>query len=208
LNPGRKRAIVGVLVAAVGLTAATVGTRTAIAGTPVAVVRPGDRAADPAQDGYELFLGAFFLVGPQADVVAKATAVPPEVLEINQAPEAVAYVERVAKKVAQLDPSFYAEFSTMLRSGNPFSVEQGIAEGRQIATRTVEALGGAVQPPSELETAGWFLAVVAMTVAAAASALVGVNVVLLASHFWVGASPLGDLEAEEAIAILTEAFAA
>jgi SdpC family antimicrobial peptide len=208
-----RRVAVGALATATALAMVNGGTRAVADERSSATASPGLSTVDPAQDGRELFQGVLFLTGPQASLVAEAAQVPDDLVERNQTTEAMAFVDAVVAAVDEIDPTFFARFAEQLRSGDPFTVEQAITEGREMIVQASEQLNAAIEPaaPRNQPAIGiWAAAAVFMLVAAAVSVAVGVNVVVLADQFAVGLGQpaAAGLGYEQTIAALTEALAA
>jgi SdpC family antimicrobial peptide len=177
--------------------------------------QPALSAASPAQDGRNLFQGVFFLTGPEGPAAAAAMRVPDHLVDANRSPEAAAYFDAALAKVAELDPAFFESFSASLRSGDPFAVEQALADGRQLLEQANEQLGaeagdlGPNRPQYETHAFPLFLVAVAITVVAVASVAVGGNIAVLVDVI-AASAPAGassDLEREQAVSALTDAFA-
>ena len=177
--------------------------------------QPALAAVSPEQDGRTLFEGVYFLTGPAGAVAAEAMRVPDLMVETNQSPEAAAYLDALLERVAELDPTFFASFSTDLRSGNPFTVEQALAAGQQLIDQanqgmTTEA-SEFTQSRSQDETHAFplFLVAVAVVAVAVASVAVGGNIAVVVEVVAAGAPANGsnELAREQAISALTEAYA-
>jgi SdpC family antimicrobial peptide len=199
---------------------------TAVAATqagsgPVLADQAGGSGGPPAlaaisadQDGRALFRGVFFLNGPHSAAAAEVLRAPAEIVEGNRTPEAAAYVETVVDTVAELDPAFFAAFSSSLRSGDPFQVERALDDGRQLVEQANQELGvqaefGQDRPQYETHAFPLFLVAVAVVVVAVASLAVGGNIAVAVEYVAAGAPAEGssDLAREQTVSALTEAFA-
>jgi SdpC family antimicrobial peptide len=188
------------------------GTSAAVAGeSPFATSSPGLSTVDPAQDGRDLFRGVFFLTGPQGPLVVEAAQIPDDLVERNQTAEAAAQVNTVVAAVDEIDPAFFASFAGQMRSGDPFAVEQAIADGHGMIMQASEHLDASAEPdgsPDPGTNTVWAAAAVLIVVAVVASVAVGANVVVLGEAVWVGSPGVDGLGREQMVAALTEAFAA
>lgn len=210
----RKRMLAGLLAVAMVATL-TLGAGPAPANERTSTTAgAGLVAADPAQDGKDLFRGVFFLTGPQAAVVAVAVRAPDEVLARNRSAEVEAFLDALVTKVDELDPAFFASFAGQLRSGDPFQVEQAMAAARQLILRASEDMGAEIeQPDPGLQSPTFWVAVAAIiTVLTLLNVAVSVNAVYVeGGPQRVGVAPSFPWEEglthEQAVAALTEAFA-
>ena len=144
----------------------------------------------PEQDGRALFIAIYSGLGDENLKVPPQT--PPESQKEIDREKALSGWNRIADKVQEQQPSFFAEFSISLRSGDPYLVKAALTRGSEAAGKAVPlALSGAVvAEPQAVEkcTVGvWAcvtLAVAFHTAAGAFNYIGGINIAL-AVNTWV-----------------------
>lgn len=200
----------GVLVALAALLAVTLtgiqnvaSAREQAGGGNIAVGGVGSSA-----DGAALLRGVFFAQGA---IGSKLSTLPyfylsEEDFERNRSAEVVAVVDQIIAALEEITPGFLGEFSTQMRSGNPFRVEKALRAAGSALSQVAE-----LRPAIGSEAAGVVvhteIAVVnagAVAVAAAVVVAVAAVIVVLAVVRETPRTPSDQLAAERAVAELTQ----
>lgn len=159
-------------------------------------------------DGAALLRGVFFA---QGEIGTKLSALPffylsDEDFERNRSAEVVAVVDQIIVAIEEITPGFLGNFSTQLRSGDPFKVERALRGAGEALNQVAE-----LRPTIEAEAAGTIvhteIAIVnagVLAVAAAVTVTVAAVIALIAVVRQMPRSAAEKLAAERAIAELTQ----
>jgi len=130
--------------------------------------------SDPTADGIELFSAIWFGTGHSAEQVAAASGDPPLIHFVDTVgaqPQQKAAARGLAAELEAADPTYFAELSSDLRSGDVYTVEAAISA----ATDDVLALVGPERPaantPDAVVVGAVVAAVVVLVVWSAAAAV-------------------------------------
>ncbi|GIJ24188.1 hypothetical protein [Micromonospora lutea] len=159
-------------------------------------------------DGAALLRGVFFV---QGKIGSRLASLPyfhlsNEDFERNRSPEAIAVVDDVIAAIEDVKPGLLGNFSTQMRSGDPFKVEKAL-RGAGEALRQVAELRPALQSEAAGVIVHTEIAVVnagAVAVAAAVVVAVAAVIVVLAVVRETPRMPNDQLAAERAVAELTQ----
>lgn len=159
-------------------------------------------AATATGDGRDLLRGLVFTQGPVADGLIKAGFYndTPEVLEHNRSADAVAAADTLLDIIERNEPTFFADFSTDLRSGDPRRVQSGLETATKVLAAHQTAVDEAVEPYGQ---GACVMAVLAVNFAAIGNVLAVFNAEYAwdVQHYW-SQIMQGELAAEESIAQL------
>ncbi|NJQ08428.1 hypothetical protein [Streptomyces lonarensis] len=159
-------------------------------------------AATATEDGRDLLRGLVFTQGPVADGLIKAGFYndTPEVLEHNRSADAVAAADALLDTIERNEPTFFADFSADLRSGDPRRVQSGLETATKVLAAHQTAIDEAVEPYGQ---GACVMAIVAVNVLAIGNAVAVFNAQYAwdIQHFY-SQVIRGELGAEESIAQL------
>ncbi|MDX3853406.1 hypothetical protein [Streptomyces sp. AK02-01A] len=204
-NLVKSRKVIPGLIAVVAAAGVLAGTTTTMATASTAREVPtasvSHSAKSAAADGQDLFAGFYFGLGKTGESIYKALGVKYDTgaLAKNKTPEGRRAVARIVGDVAKKSPTFFADFSAKLRSGDPVQVDQAMSasadELKKYVADSSEADLGAARGLCV------FNVVAAFNVATTA---LGVNFVVLYNQFWtISAAQDEGLGKDESTARLT-----
>lgn len=165
-----------------------------------ATVRVGSTA-----DGAALLRGIFFAQGPTGDRLVRTPHfhLPAEHVRRNRAPEAIAAIDSVLTAIEDMRPGFLGEFSTRIRSGDPYQVESAVRDGADVLTRVAEFRPSTEQEAADVMITVEIAIVTAGILAVSVAVTVAFAVVLVLVVRDQPISPKETLATERAMALLT-----
>lgn len=161
---------------------------------------------DADADGKDLFRGVHFFQGELADTLVDAKIVesPRGGLKTATTPEATAAVDALISAIEAEDPTFFAELSADLRSGDPYRVDEAL----QRSSEHIAAHGSLIDDDGTNQGACMVLALAAAVVVVGFGwAVYAADVAVALNRYVAVTQPVQELTAEQFVAKLTPALA-